>query len=344
MIKDYKKLLIVDDSEIDRLVLQSILWDEFDVIEANNGYEALEIILGNAEHLDAILLDVSMPIIDGFGVLKLMKEKGINNIPVFLITAEATKDNVEKAAQYNISEFIGKPFERNVVLNRLKAKLGIAIEHNLSETDIKETNKYISDLKSVYKKYLSNFGKDSTHYERVADLMKILLSKYAVSTQAVELDRQEIEIISNAAFFYDIGSMLLPNEHMFRNEKRYDNNNDIYQNHTVLGADIIRLNRSQHCEYFVYVCSEMCIHHHERYDGKGYPYKISGDHFSVYSQMCHILDKFDTLFYKYNGYNAKQFDYVMNTLSQDEGAVSPEILSLLANCRVNITMYYSSNN
>lgn len=339
MIKEYKKLLIVDDSEIDRMVLQSILWDEFDIIEANNGYEALEIILGKAEHLDAILLDVSMPVIDGFGVLKLMKENGINDIPVFLITAEATKDNVEKAAQYNISEFIGKPFERNIILSRLKAKLGIVIEHNLSETDIKETNKYISDLKNVYNKYLLNFGKDSKHYERVSNLMKILLNKYAVITPDIELDRPEIDIISKAAYFYDIGNMLIPDERIL---KRNTDSNNTYQNHTSSGSDIVRLNHSKHCEYFVHICSDMCNNHHEKYDGTGYPNNLSGDRISVYSQMCSLLDEFDKLFFQYNVYDEKRFDFVLNTLLQDKGAANPNLISLLASCRPNITVYYSS--
>lgn len=116
-----KKLLIVDDSEIDRAVLRSILSDDFAIEEMENGYSALEYMQKRGDTIDAILLDVSMPVIDGFDVLRLMRENKIDNIQVFMITSESTKDNVEKAMQYNVADFIRKPFDRETVLKRLKA-------------------------------------------------------------------------------------------------------------------------------------------------------------------------------------------------------------------------------
>lgn len=133
----------MDDSEIDREILKNILGDEFQIIEAYNGYDGLEIILKREEHLDGILLDVSMPVLDGFSVLRVMRENNIKYIPVFLITAEATKDNVVRAAEYNVSEFIVKPFERDKVLKRIYYKLGIVSNQELAEKDIEEINTYI---------------------------------------------------------------------------------------------------------------------------------------------------------------------------------------------------------
>lgn len=113
--EERKRILIVDDSEIDRTVLKSIMEDEFEVIEADNGYSALEIMLKKKEHLDVLLLDVSMPLLDGLNVLRILRENNLDDIPVFMITAEATKDNIEKASQYNITEFIRKPFNREEI-------------------------------------------------------------------------------------------------------------------------------------------------------------------------------------------------------------------------------------
>ena len=111
MTKEYKKILIIDDSEVDREVLKTILSEEFSTLEAENGSVGVEKILKNGNSLDAILLDVSMPVMDGFGVLKRLEENRVNNIPVFLITAEATRENVANAARYHISGFIRKPYE-----------------------------------------------------------------------------------------------------------------------------------------------------------------------------------------------------------------------------------------
>lgn len=342
MEKEYRKLLIVDDSEIDREVLKSILSDDFDIVEVENGYSAFEMILQMTGQLDAILLDVSMPVLDGFSLLKLMKERGIDNIPVFLITSEATKNNVERAAQYNICEFIKKPFDREEVLRRLMLTLGIISRYNLTEAALTETNRYISDLEALYKKYLANAKKDSAHYARMTDLMKILLNKYSMNMKGMGLDKTQIEIISKAAYFCDIGSMMVPlSNRKFSTVKKDEAENDIYQNHTVLGADLIRLNYSKNCEYFVHICAEMCEKHHERYDGNGFPNRISGNNNAVYTQVCRLVDEFDSLFFKYSEHNEVQFDFVVNDLSKDKGAVSQEVFSLLTDSKFSIIMYYT---
>ena len=149
MKKNSKRILIVDDSEIDRTVLKNILQEEFEIIEADSGYSGLDIILKEKDSLDALLLDVSMPVLDGFGVLGILKEKTISVPPVFLITAEATRDNVQRAIQYNVSEFIRKPFDREDILKRIKLRLGIISECELRPEDVKMTQRYISDLKQI---------------------------------------------------------------------------------------------------------------------------------------------------------------------------------------------------
>lgn len=338
MITNCKKILIVDDSEIDREILKNILGNEFEIMEAYNGYAGLEIILKKEEHLDGILLDVSMPVLDGFSVLRVMRENNINHIPVFLITAEATKDNVERAAQLNVSEFIVKPFEREEVLNRIHYKLGVVSKHELADEDISEINTYITRMETVYKKYCINFGKDNAHYVRMTDLMRILLSKYAVDTKEGELDKSQIEIISKAAYFCDIGKMLIPGENLGTREIE----EEMYQSHTMFGADIMRLNNSKQCKYFVQIAADICAHHHERYDGKGFPNKIYGDSNLVYTQMCRLVDSFDSLFFKYREHSEMQFDFVIGELAKDKGAVSPQIFSLLMECKTNVIMYYNT--
>ncbi len=340
MNKDLRKLLIVDDSEVDREVLKNILFDDFDIMEANNGYLGLECIIRNHGELDAVLLDVSMPVLDGFSVLNLMRQNKVDDIPIFLITAEATKENVERALEYNISEFIKKPFDREDVLKRLKERLGIVEHTELSEVDIAETQKYIQSLKEVYKRYLINFNKDVGHYARMEALMKILLSRYAVQANGISLERAEIDIISESVFFCDIGFMMIPSNSRGANHEEM--NGEQYQSHTTLGGSLIRLNRMKQCEFFVHVCADICVHHHERFDGTGFPNRISGKNNSAYAQMCRLVDEFDYLFYKYREHNELQFDFVAGELSRDKGVVSHEIFQLLLDSKYNIVMYYST--
>lgn len=117
----YKKLLIVDDSEIDRKILKNILDIDFLVFEAENGYKGLEMMMEKHKELDGILLDIHMPVLDGFHVLELMREKALYDIPVIIITAESTEKNLMKTVNYNIRDFICKPFEPEVIRNRLRA-------------------------------------------------------------------------------------------------------------------------------------------------------------------------------------------------------------------------------
>lgn len=343
-----RKILIVDDSEIDREVLRNILSADFEIMEADNGYSGLSLILAKSHELSAVMLDISMPIMDGFNVLYLMRENGIDNLPIFLITAEARPDNVQRAAQFNVSEFIRKPFNSEEILRRLKLKLNMVYDDGdetdagdmLTEADIFATTEYIKELEKIYHSYLKSINEDNAHYVRVSDLMRILLYEYAKLTEDKNMDDTRIEFISKAAYFCDIGGMAVGNAIM-RAHNRGEQEELIYQNHTHLGADIVRLNHARRCAYFVQICSDICLHHHERYDGKGFPHRLIGNNNSIYSQMCRMLAEFDILFFKYMEHNARQFEIVINEMSKDQGALNPVIFMLLTSCRDDIMAYYS---
>ncbi len=335
-----KRLLVVDDSEIDRAILVNILSEEFDILETDNGYRAIELVTQLRHEIDAIMLDISMPLISGFDVLRLIKNHGIENIPVFLISAEATRDNVVKASEFNVAEFIGKPYEREDILRRVKSRLGVVTNFWLTMEDITETNRYITDLGNVYRTYLTNFERDDMHYVNMIALMKILLQRYAAKNPNADLTRDKMDIISKAAYFCDIGMMLVPGKNNV-SSREPEVIAALQETHTKMGASIIRLNHSKHCEFFMQVASDMCIYHHERYDGHGYPRGIGGKDISIYNQMCRLVDEFDMLFSKFFGSNELKANFVMKRLAQDDGMVSPELYSLLEDCKPSIMNYYT---
>ena len=125
MTEKYKRLLIIDDSEIDRSILKKILELDFHILEAENGFKGIEMLLEKRNIIDGILLDLHMPILDGFHVLQLMKEQKIKDIPVIIITAESTEKNLLKTVPYNIKDFICKPFDKDMILNRLRSMYNI---------------------------------------------------------------------------------------------------------------------------------------------------------------------------------------------------------------------------
>lgn len=342
--EDLKRILIVDDSEIDREILRSILDDEFEVVETDNGFSALDVIFKKNEHFDAVLLDVSMPLMDGLSVLRILRENNLDDVQIFMITVEATKENIEMASQYDISEFIKKPFERDEVLKRVRAKLGVAEQIGYNRSDIDETRKYITNLEFLYDQYLNLSGNEKGRDERRAQFMKIFLEKCPDVKQGMEYDDFQIEMISKAAYFCNIGNMLLPNMPSVGKIKDNKAQSNIYQQHTVMGADIVRLNYSRHCRKFVQICADICLHHHERIDGKGFPYGISGNSISIYAQICGLLEKFEELFFQYSRQNAMQFDYVINQLKTDQGLVSDKVFFMLVDSKPDIIEYYNSIN
>jgi len=340
MARERKQLLIVDDTEIDRMLLRSFLVGEFDVLEADGGNVAFEYITTKADQIDGILLDISMPHIDGFDVLKFMADKGVTHIPVFLVTAEPTRDNVEKALKYHVAEFLSKPFEREDVLRRLRSRLGVIPDYDLRNEELKITQAYISDLRTVYRQYMANFGKDDEHYKVMTDIMRIMLTSYNKNHRDIKLNNNSIDLISKAAYFCDIGEMFIPDKRLqLMNGTTLSQ--EMQQNHTLLGASFVRLNRAPSCEYFVEICSSMCLHHHERYDGQGYPNGLMGENNSVYNQMCRIVDEFEQMRSKFYGDKARPVKLVIRRLlNDDNGMVSPKIYSLLEDCEAQISDYF----
>ena len=340
MAQDRKSLLIVDDTEIDRMILKSILGTEFDVTEVNSGTEAFQYITLHKDHLDAIMMDIAMPNIDGFDVLRLMKDKGIDGIPVFLITAEPTRENVERAVEYNVAEFIGKPLNQDDVLRRLRSHLGVLPVYDPQKDQMQEIEKYIADLEAFYKSYLANFGKNDEHYRVMADLMHILLTHYNRNSRGTRLEDDAVKLISKAAYFCDIGEILVPDKRLQMLNTHIDAQ-EAQRNHTEYGSNLIRLNRSEKCGFFVEVCASMCMHHHERFDGTGYPSHIMGKSNSIYNQLCRLVDEFELRRSKFYGDRAKPVSFVIKRLlNDDKGMVSPELFSVLEDCEKQIYNYF----
>lgn len=341
MAQERKRLLIVDDMEIDRIILKSILCRDFDILEANNGNMAFEYITTRGDQLDAILLDIAMPHIDGFDVLRFIQDKGMTHIPVFLVTAEPTRDNVERALQYNIAEFIGKPFDREDVLRRLRSRLGVTPEYDLKNDALKETWAYINDLEGVYKAYLGNLGRDDSHYKIRTDLMRILLTSYNKTTRELKMNSDAVELVSKAAYFCDIGEMLIPDKRLQIMAAGQSKLQDLQQMHPMLGSSLIRLNRSKNCEYFVEICAGMCLHHHERWDGKGYPDGIAGKNNSVFNQLCRLVDEFEQLRSKFFGDKARPVKFVIKRMTgEGETMVEPKLYALLEDCEPQFVDYF----
>ncbi len=346
MAKLKKHILIADDSFIDREILHHILENHFDITDAKNGYEALQFLGKPDEKYDAVLLDVLMPVIDGFSVLHLMQVNKLDPIPVIMITAEATKENVRRAASYGVTSFLSKPFDPEMVLEKINSVLGIesqaaAVQQGpLKELDINDTNIFISRLKTVYTDYLRNKDISIEKYNRVSEVTRFLATEYFMHNMPKdEYDPAKINMIATAAFFYNIGYMSVP-DRCIDYPKRSESDYRMYQRHTTAGGKMIRLNISQSCSYFASVCADMCLYHHERADGTGFPHQLAADDIPVHAQICAFAQAFDEIFCKLDDFTRQNFNIAISQLSVDQGAYSELVFKLARECKDSITDFY----
>ena len=133
--------------------------------------------------------------------------------------------------------------------------------------------------------------------------------------------------------------MSIPDE-LIHKHKFVDSNMKLYETHTQEGAHIIQLNKDYACRYFVKVCSDICIHHHERFDGLGYPHGLKGNDIAYYTRLCSLVTEFDRLFSKREEINDWQFDFILKELKVEKGRFDPKLIDILENCKMSVVLYY----
>lgn len=114
------QMLIVDDKAVNRYVLRSIFEEDYEIIECQDGRAAMEVLEEMRDEVAVVLLDIVMPVCDGFAVLKYMKERVLCTVPVILISCNVDDLNIRKARDYDVADYIQKPFQENVVRQRVQ--------------------------------------------------------------------------------------------------------------------------------------------------------------------------------------------------------------------------------
>lgn len=116
-----KKILVVDDKGINRYMLGGIFREEYEVIEAAGGQNAIDIIAEDSKNLAVVLLDILMPVIDGFGVLEYMKQKNLlESLPVVIVTDDDSEETSDRAFDYKVADIVIKPFEPRIIRRRVQ--------------------------------------------------------------------------------------------------------------------------------------------------------------------------------------------------------------------------------
>ena len=298
-----QKILIADDSEINRALLMEILGDGYEYLEAENGVRAVELL---REHTDIalVLLDIMMPQMDGFDVLKVMRcYSWLDEIPVIMISAAKDTANIERAYDLGVADYMRRPFERVMVLRQVQNVLMLyAKQKRLTRlvTDQvyeKEHNSVlmISILSHVVEFRNSESGLHVLHIRTLTDL---LLHQLACKTDRYQLDESDISLISTASALHDLGKIVIPTEILNKPGRLTAEEYAMIKTHTVKGARILRdLSNTigEENEPLLQVAYAICRWHHERWDGGGYPDKLKGDAIPIAAQVVALADVYDAL-------------------------------------------------
>ncbi|MDL2327442.1 response regulator [Ruminococcaceae bacterium OttesenSCG-928-A11] len=303
--KQKKKLLVVDDIQLNRLILTELFSEDYEVIEAENGEAAMALISLFGTEIAIVLLDIVMPVMDGFEVLQRMNASGLmSTLPVILITGENDDEKALKGYALGASDMISKPFNPDVVARRVQNVVELYahkqdLERKLREQKemlekqaerLRQSNQFVIDALSTTVEFRDSESGD--HINRIRTLTKVMLE---AMRDDYPLTDEEIEAISNASAMHDIGKIAIPDSILMKPGPLTKEEFEVMKTHTVKGCDILtRVKSAQDQDYFTY-CYEICRHHHERWDGRGYPDGLKGDEISIWAQATSLADVYDAL-------------------------------------------------
>jgi len=302
-------ILIVDDIEINRIIQREILQDDYDITEAANGREALDqLILENGKIADvlptAILLDVMMPDLDGFEVLEVIKKNtALMNIPVLFITAADSDETESKGLMAGAADYITKPFNHNVVRARVDNHIKLArYSHNLEQlVTIKTaevTRTYESTLEVLATIIEYRNLESGAHIRRTTLLTEILVAKMLEHDKfKSSLGVMNIPSLIKASALHDIGKIGIPDGILLKPGKLTTDEFNMIKTHTTVGShiiDSIAETLPDNDNYLRYA-KDICLSHHERWDGRGYPAGLVGEEIPLSARIISVVDVYDAL-------------------------------------------------
>ena len=296
-----RNILIVDDSELNRALLSDMLSDDFDIIEAENGAEAIRILHERELEISLMLLDIVMPEMDGFEVLAVMNKKDwIKSIPVIMISAETSSTSIDRAYDLGAVDYISRPFDERTVQHRVNSNFMMSLrQQEMSEMLTSQVYQNAKD-NSMMIEILSNIvefrnGESGLHVLHVNAITQMLLETLVKKTDKYPLTSQDIRLITTASALHDIGKISVPSEILNKPGRFTPEEFEIMKRHTIERANMLDALPTHKDSDLVKLSYQICRWHHERYDGRGYPDGLKGDEIPISAQVVAMADVYDAL-------------------------------------------------
>lgn len=295
-------VLIVDDSEMNRIILNEMLKDEYRVLEADNGRTALDLVDRYGDELSLVLLDIIMPGMNGFEVLgELSRRTVADSLPVIMISSEDSDDVVLRAYELGASDYINRPFNARVVRRRVSNTIRLyAKQRRLTSLLSQQYNERVKNscmlidiMAGVMELRNGESGLHVTHIEKLTEL---LLGCLVHRSDKFPLDNEQRSTIAMASALHDIGKMSIDDAILNKPGRLTSEEFEIMKTHTTLGADMLFELGHQHAgNSLLEYAYQIARWHHERWDGKGYPDGLKGDEIPIAAQVVSVADVYDAL-------------------------------------------------
>ena len=336
--KERPHVLIVDDSEFNRELLCGILGESFEILEADSGKEGLKLLRRYGTQISVVLLDIIMPEMNGFDVLDEMnREHWLDNIPVIMISADDSDENIRRAFDLGVTDYICRPFDAKVVERRIRNTITLNLKQRRMLLLLAEQSRDKEKIGQMMVDILSNTvcyvnGESGQHIRNIQRITAILLERLLLKTDRYRLSFQDCVMISTASALHDIGKVgintFILNKPGILTPEEYE----VMKKHTLIGEHILKSGELSEFreEPLLKTAEQLCRWHHERYDGSGYPDGLSGEEIPIAAQVVSIADVFDALMSKRSYKEALSAEVALRMIENGEcGSFNPVLIECL---------------
>ena len=343
LLQNKSQILLVDDSAINRMMLAEILGDSYHILEAENGRECLETLQAEAGNIALVLLDINMPVMDGFEVLKAMNANHIiEDTPVIMISSDDSDDAIRRSYELGASDYVNRPFDARIVYRRvtntikLYAKQRRLVQMVSDQIRARENN---TDMLVGVLSHIVEFrnGESGAHVRHIRTITEMLLHRLLENSNKYSISAEQQDVIPLASALHDIGKIGIDEKILNKPGKLTPEEFEVMKTHSMLGAEMLHDLDNFGEQPLLQTAYEIARWHHERWDGRGYPDGLKGDEIPISAQLVSLADVYDALTsercYKKAFSHEKAVQMILNG---ECGAFNPLLLQCLTDVQTDL--------
>ena len=343
LLQEKTQILLVDDSNMNRMLLREILGDGYHILEAENGQECLETLRAEAGNIALVLLDINMPGMDGFEVLKAMNANHtIEDTPVIMISSEDSDAAIRRSYELGASDYVNRPFDARIVYRRvtntikLYAKQRRLVQMVSDQIRARENN---TDMLVGVLSHIVEFrnGESGAHVRHIRIITELLLHRLLEISSNYSITAEQQDLIPLASALHDIGKIGIDEKVLNKPGKLTPEEFKVIQTHSMLGAKMLHDLDGFAEQPLLQTAYEIARWHHERWDGRGYPDGLKGDEIPISAQLVSLADVYDALTsercYKKAFSHEKAVQMILNG---ECGAFNPLLLQCLTDIQADL--------